>query len=111
MVPASRGSEPCGHVDAVTFFQGHDSLLHVRQQAAHAAEVADLSLADQRIDPLDLDVEQFLHRFLDLRLSGVRRDSEDHLVALRGNRGLLGVHRRYKDDVWTRTIGGYFTRT
>ena len=37
-----------------------------------AAERLDLALADQRVDALDLDVEQLLDRFLDLRLGGVR---------------------------------------
>src|SRR5215468_4977526 len=110
MVPASRGSESRSHVDAVPFLEGHDCLLHVRQLTAHTAEIADLAFANERIDVLDLHVEQLLHGLLDLRLGGMGCDPEDHLVALRGKRRLFGNDRRPDDVVVARIVGGHFKR-
>src|SRR6266853_1578076 len=110
MVPASRALKPRRHVDAVSLLEGHDGSFHVRQHAAPAAEIADLALANERIDVFDLDVEQFLYRLLDLRLGGMRRDPEDHLVALGGKRRLFGNDRRYNDVVVARIAGGHFNR-
>src|SRR5712671_3591054 len=92
MVPVSRRSEPCGHVDAVTFLQCHHGLFHVRQHAAPAAEIADLALANERIDVFDLDVEQLFHRFLDLRLRelGVFDNNDAAVFGLGGQRVLEG---------------------
>src|SRR4029079_13640269 len=53
-----------GHVDAVTFFESHHGPLGVLQFAGAALEDADLTLADQRVDALDLDVEELFDRFL-----------------------------------------------
>src|SRR5215472_15699556 len=110
MVPDSRDLEASGDVDAMPLFEGDNGLLHVRQHAAPAAEVAYLALADQGIDLLNLDVEQFLHRFLDLRFGGVRRYPEDHLVALGGKCRLLGDDRRSDDVVVARIVGRHFSR-
>src|SRR6266849_8793731 len=106
----SPNSESRGHVDAVTFFEGHHRLLDVRLLAKTALERLVLALADQRIDALDLDVEQLLHRFLDLRLGRVRRHPEHHLLALGSGRRLFGDYRRQDDVVMARIVGGHFSR-
>src|SRR3954451_16826677 len=64
----TRSSQPGRHVDLVALFEGHDRALAVRALAKTALEHFLLAFAHQRVDALDLDVEQFLHRFLDLRL-------------------------------------------
>src|SRR5215469_261222 len=91
-------SESGGHVDAVALFEGHDRALGVRLRAEIAAKHLSLALADQRVHALDLDVEQFLDRCLDLRLGRLGRDLEQHLVVLGGERRLLG-HDGSDDDV------------
>src|SRR5215813_9890105 len=110
MAPASRALKPGRYVDAVSLLEGHDGLLHVRQHAAPAAEIADLALTNKRIDVFDLDVEQLLYCFLDLRLGGVRRHPENHLVVLGGKCRLLGDDRRYDDVIVARIVGGHFSR-
>src|SRR5215831_11851356 len=90
--------ESGGHVDAVALFEGHDRALGVRLRAVIAAEHLVLALAHQRVDALDLDVEQLLHRFLDLRLGGLGLHLEQHLVVLGGERRLFG-HDGSDDDV------------
>src|ERR1700744_1344932 len=99
---ACVASESGGHVDAVALFKGHDRALDVRLRTEIAAEHLGLALAHQRVDALDLDVEQLLDRFLDLRLGGLSRDLEQHLVVLGGERCLLGPHRRDDDIVVAR---------
>src|ERR1700745_3586628 len=94
---ACVASESGGHVDAVALFEGHDRPLGVRLRTEIAAEHLGLALAHQRFDALDLDVEQLLDRFLDLRLGGLARHLEQHLVVLGGERRLLG-HDRRDDD-------------
>src|ERR1700757_2748921 len=91
---ACVASESGGHVDAVALFEGHDRPLGVRLRTEIAAEHLGLALAHQRVDALDLDVEQLLDRFLDLRLGGLARDLEQHLVVLGGERCLFGHDRR-----------------
>src|SRR5689334_15513080 len=82
----------------MAFRQRHDGLLDVRLHPRPAARALEFALADERIDALDLHVEQLLHRLLDLRLGGGSGDVEDHLVMLGRERRLLGDHRR-DDDV------------
>jgi hypothetical protein len=66
----------------VALGEGHDRLLDVRLLARRALETLHLALADERVDALDLDVEQLLDRRLDLRLGRVLADLEDDLVVL-----------------------------
>src|SRR5499426_2329026 len=70
------------HVDAVTLFEGHHRTLDFRLFADRPLERLHLALADMSVDALDLDVEQLLHRLLDLRLGRVPGDLEHHLAAL-----------------------------
>ena len=67
-------------------------------RARAAAEHLDLALADQRVDGLDLDVEQALDGGLDLGLGRGPGHLEDDLVGFRDERRLLGDDRR-EDDV------------
>src|SRR5262245_14208677 len=83
-----------GHVDAVTLFEGHHRALDFRLLAHRPLERLDLALADVGVDALDLDVEQLLHRLLDLRLGRVPGDLEHHLAALGAEGCLLGDDRR-----------------
>src|SRR5690242_9990939 len=77
-----------GHVDGVALFEGHDRALDRRLGADPALEGLHLAAAGVGVDGLYLDVEQLLHRFLDLRLGRVARDLEHHLAVL-GRRGRL----------------------
>src|SRR6185312_1726349 len=99
-----------GDVDAVALFEGHDSALDVRLRTELTAEDLGLALAHQRVHALDLDVEQFLDRFLDLRLGGLGRDLEDDLVMLGRNRGLLRNDGGHDDVVVARIDGGHLKR-
>src|SRR5690606_11867418 len=90
---SAMASDPCGHVDRVTLFQGHHCLLVVAADAQTAAEALQLALLAQRVDRLDLDLEEGLDRRLDLRLAGVQRDLEGHLVVLGAPGRLLGDDR------------------
>src|SRR5262249_17918250 len=93
------------HVDLVALFEGHDRALDLRLLADRSLEGFDLALAEMGVDALDLDVEQLLDRLLDLRLGRMLGDLEHHLVALRGERRLLGDDRR-NDHVVKARIGG-----
>src|SRR5262249_44491255 len=97
-------------VDLMTLFEGHDRFLHADLLADRTAKRFDLALAVQRIDALDLDVEQFLDRLFDLRLGGGARDLEDHLVPLGGERRLLGNHGRANDVVVPRILWIHLNR-
>src|ERR1700759_5766845 len=90
------------HVDAVALFEGHDRPLGVRLRTEIAAEHLGLALAHQRVDALHLDVEQLLDRFLDLRLGGLARHLDQHLVVPGGERRLFGHDRRDDDVVMAR---------
>src|SRR3546814_5042552 len=50
--------DPRGHVDAVTFVESHESLLHVGALADLAAEALRLALVAQRVDGLHLHLER-----------------------------------------------------
>ncbi len=69
-----------------------------------------LPLRTRVLTALDLDVEQLLHRFLDLRLGRMRRDAEHHLAVLGRHGRLFGDHRREDDVVVARILGGHFSR-
>src|SRR5262245_20474009 len=97
-------SQARGHVDSVTFDERHDRTLGRRLLPDRALEHFPLAATHQRVDALDLDVEELLHRFLDLRLGGVAGDLEHHLAALGGERRFLGDDRR-QDDVVMARIG------
>src|SRR5438094_100014 len=87
----ARSLQARGHVDAVTLFERHDRALGRLQLGGLALESSYLALAEQRVDLLDLDVEQLLHRLLDLRLGGVAGDLEH---ALLGQADLMAAHER-----------------
>src|SRR3546814_7738065 len=74
--------DPRGHVDAVTFVESHESLLHVGALADLAAEALRLALVAQRVDGLHLHLEDLLHCRLDLRLAGIQRHHEGDLVEI-----------------------------
>src|SRR3546814_20243413 len=90
--------DPRGHVDAVTFVESHESLLHVGALADLAAEALRLALVAQRVDGLHLHLEDLLHCRLDLRLAGIQRHHEGDLVVLGAERRLLGHHRSADQD-------------
>src|SRR5712671_6097099 len=98
------------HVDAVALFEGHDRTLDVRLLAHRPLKGLDLAFADVGVDALDLDVEELLHRFLDLRLGRIPGDLEQHLVMLRGDSRLLGDDRSDDDVVVARIGGGHLKR-
>src|SRR3546814_16821154 len=58
--------DPRGHVDAVTFVESHESLLHVGALADLAAEALRLALVAQRVDGLHLPLEDLLHCRLEI---------------------------------------------
>src|SRR6478735_11392468 len=101
-------SEARGHVDRVALFEGHNGLLDVRALAEAATEDLDLAFGDDRVDALDLDVEELLDRRLDLRLGRGAGNLEDDLVVLREHRRLLGDDRRHDHIVVARVevLGG-----
>src|SRR3954471_8032619 len=107
---ASYALQPGGHVDAVTLFEGDHRTLGVLQLARTSLEHPDLAFADQRVDALDLDVEQLLDRFLDLRLGRGARDLEHNLIVLGRGRRLFGDHRRDQDVVMARVGGAHLKR-
>src|SRR5690606_3234759 len=80
-------------VDRVAFLESHDGLFDVALQGAPAAKLLQLALADERVDRLDLDVEQLLNGRLDGRLRRFPPDVEGDLVELRGHGRLLGDDR------------------
>src|SRR5215510_14760133 len=67
--------EPGGDVDRVALFEGHERFLDVAADADASGEALGLALQNQRVDALHLDVEELLHRFLDLRLVRGPRDA------------------------------------
>src|SRR5271156_968714 len=87
----TRSSQPRRHVDPLALFEGHDRALGCRLQTETALERLPLAAPAQRVDALDLDVEELLHGFLDLRLGRGERDLEDHL-------GMLGRVGRFLGD-------------
>src|ERR1051326_1940244 len=105
-----RSLQPGGHVDALTLFEGHDGALAIGLLPEAALEHFPLAAAAQRVDAFDLDVEQLLHRLLDLRLGGVHGNAEDHLAVLGRRRRLLGDDRRENDVVMARIAGGHLKR-
>src|SRR5262249_49135419 len=58
----------------------------------------------------DLDVEQLLDRFLDLRLGRVHGDLEHDLVVFGRVGRLLGNQRRNDDVIMARIVGGHLNR-
>src|SRR6516162_7385009 len=106
----ARSSQPRGHVDCLTLFKGHHRAFSVGGAAVAPAERLPFAAAAQRIDALDLDVEQLLDRFLDLRLGRVHGDLEHDLVVFGGVGRLLGDERRYDDVVVARIVGGHLNR-
>src|SRR5665213_899004 len=77
-----------GHVDPLTLFEGHDRALGVGLAANAALEYFQFAAAVQRVHALDLDVEQLLDRFLDLRL-GCRHGDLEHDLVVFGQVGRL----------------------
>src|SRR5207237_4914926 len=98
------------HIDPVTFFQGHDRTLDFRLLSYHSFDGLDLAFADVGVDAFDLDVEELLDRFLDLWFGRVFGNLEHHLVVLRGDRCLLGDHRRKNEVVMARIARTHFSR-
>src|SRR3569623_1314855 len=109
-MPSSYSLQSGGHVDAVTFFEGHDSALGIRLRTELAAEDFRLALANQRVDALHLDVEQLLNRLFDLRLGRLRSNLEHILVVLGSCRRLFRNHGRDDDVVMTRVLGAHLKR-
>src|SRR5690606_24766051 len=80
-----------GHVDALALGQAHVRLTPVAAAAGTEAEGLVLALHVDDVDGLDLDVEQLLHRRLDVGLGGVARNLEHVLVA-----GFLQAHGLFR---------------
>src|SRR5215472_6643793 len=99
-----------GDVDRLALFEGHDGALGVGLLAAAALEDLPFAAPAQRVDALDLDVEQLLDRFLDLRLGRGHGDLEHHLVVLGRIGRLLGDERRDDDVVVVRIGRGHLRR-
>src|ERR1051325_12228903 len=106
----TRSLQSRGHVDAVPLFEAHDGALHVGLLSELVAESLPLAAADQGVDALDLDVEQLLHRFLDLWLGGALAHLERHLVVLGRHGRLLSDHRSDDDVVMARIAGAHLKR-
>src|SRR6516164_3517538 len=98
------------HIDAVALFEGYDRTLDFRLLADRSPDRLDLAFANMGVDALHLDIEELLHRFLDLRLGGVPGDLEHHLVLFRSHGRLLGDHRRENKVIVTRIGCGHFSR-
>src|SRR5579859_6578007 len=105
-----RSLQPGGHVYALTLFEGDDGALAIGLLPDAALEHFPFAASAQRVDALDLDVEQLLDRLLNLRLGGVHGDAEDHLAVLGRSRRLLGDDRRQDDVVMARIAGGHLKR-
>src|SRR5438105_13410863 len=99
-----------GHIDSVTLYQRHDRALDIRLLSHGSLEGLDLAFANMSVDALDLDIEELLHRFLDLRLGGVPCDFEHDLVLLRGECRFLGDHRRKYEVIMARIGRAHFKR-
>src|SRR5215467_10677377 len=106
----ARSSQPRGHVDCLTLFQGHNRAFGIGGAAIATAEGLPFAAAAQRVDALDLNVEQLLDRFFDLRLSRVHGDLEYDLVEFGRIGRLLGGERRNDDVVMARIVGGHLNR-
>src|SRR5438045_8048166 len=78
-----------GHVDARAFGQRDDRLLVIGAAAGLAAKPLGLAFDADRVDRIDLDVEQTLDAYLDLALGGTQRDPGPHLRGLPGGRRLF----------------------
>src|SRR5262249_55618805 len=74
------------------------------------AEHLPLALPREGIDAFDLDIEQLLDRFLDLRLRGVLGHFEYDLVVLGRHGRLFRDHRRNDDVVVARIAGAHLNR-
>src|SRR5207302_5272863 len=74
---------PSRHVDARAFGQRNDRFLVIGTAPGLIAKPLGLALDPDRVDRLDLDLEQPLDRGLDLALGRVERDPENHLVVPR----------------------------
>src|SRR3954454_17889879 len=94
----------------MALFEGYDRTLDFRLLADRPLEGFDLALTDMGVHALDLDVEQLLHRFLDLRLGRVFRHLEHHLVMLGAERRLLGDEGRDNHVVVARIGGAHLKR-
>src|SRR5215471_7947554 len=99
-----------GHIDPVTFLEGHDRALHIGLLPDPVAEHFPLARPRERVDAFDLDVKQLLHRFLDLRFCGVLRDLEGDFVVLGSHCRLFGDHRGDDDVVVPRIAGAHLNR-
>src|ERR1700722_13598014 len=97
-------SEPGGHVDAMAVGERDDRLLHVLLHAANAAKHFVFAFAQQRVDRRHLDVKQFLHSRLDLRLGGVAAHLENHLIVLGGDGRFFRDDRRDDHVVMARIL-------
>src|SRR3569832_1134043 len=75
-------SDPRRNVDRLAFGQRHDRLLGIRALVGFALPARGLALGDHRVDAGHGDVEQRLHRRLDLRLGRVDRHHEDDRIML-----------------------------
>src|SRR5271165_3686175 len=58
--------KPCRDIDHLALFERDDRFLEITLRALHALEALGFTLADQRVDRDNLDVEKPLYGFLDL---------------------------------------------
>src|SRR5579883_152594 len=93
------GSDSRRHVDLRALGQGDDRFLVVGALARRAAEALGLALDADRVDGLDLDIEEALDRRLELALVRRQGHAERDLVVLGAHRRFLGDHRRAHEIV------------
>src|SRR5258707_13814450 len=79
-VLSAIASDSRRHVDGVALGQGHHRPLEIRALPDMALEPLGLAHHAQRVDRGHLDVDHAFDGGLDLRLGGLERDPEGHLV-------------------------------
>src|SRR5580692_2690329 len=99
VVVPRRSGQTGGEVDRLALGKPHERLLHIRANTRPTLEALGLALLHQRVHAQHLHAEQPLDRRLDLRLRGIDRNAEHHLILLRQTGGLFGDQRRADDRV------------
>src|SRR5690606_28136344 len=88
-------------LNVAALFEGDNRLLPIGAFEVLTTHALDLSALNERVDALDLDVEELLHSLLDLDLVCLELDLEDDRVVLfLQERGFLGEGDRAFDDLF-----------
>ena len=78
------------HVDGLAIFECDNRFFNITLPTANAAETLGLTLANQRVHCLHLDIEQFFNRLLDFRLGSSTGNIENHLICFTQQCRFLG---------------------